>query len=210
MAGAQAGKTVVENNALSLPSRMMSYGQAAASWNHYAETNGLSAEEKQAGLDKIAKGDLPEGANITKAIVEGYQDGVMIAGAWYLGPAATAGKVIGGGVLGLTANGGYQYYDLSKPGNEGKSWDYLGSATSFTMGTLAPGRGIWANTGIAMGGAVFTDGPNGAAIAGAGLSAWSGGTFGKFGPFSSEVNDIFGAFGGEFISNKVKDAGKKE
>ncbi|WNN81292.1 adhesin [Leclercia pneumoniae] len=135
---------------------------------------------------------------------------VSIDRAWYLGPAATAGKVIGGGILGLTANGGYQYYDLSKPGNESKSWDYLGSATSFTMGTLAPGRGIWVNTGIAMGGAVFTDGPNGAAIAGAGLGAWSGGTFGKFGPFSSEVNYIFGAFGGEFISNKVKDAGKKE
>ena len=135
---------------------------------------------------------------------------VSIDRAWYLDPAATAGKVIGGGILGLTANGGYQYYDLSKPGNESKSWDYLGSATSFTMGTLAPGRGIWVNTGIAMGGAVFTDGPNGAAIAGAGLGAWSGGTFGKFGPFSSEVNDIFGAFGGEFISNKVKDAGKKE
>ncbi len=135
---------------------------------------------------------------------------VSIDRAWYLDPAATAGKVIGGGILGLTANGGYQYYDLSKPGNESKSWDYLGSATSFTMGTMAPGRGIWVNTGIAMGGAVFTDGPNGAAIAGAGLGAWSGGTFGKFGPFSSEVNDIFGAFGGEFISNKVKDAGKKE
>ena len=135
---------------------------------------------------------------------------VSIDRAWYLDPAATAGKVIGGGILGLTANGGYQYYDLSKPGNESKSWDYLGSATSFTMGTLAPGRGIWVNTGIAMGGAVFTDGPNGAAIAGAGLGAWSGGTFGKFGPFSSEVNYIFGAFGGEFISNKVKDAGKKE
>ncbi len=135
---------------------------------------------------------------------------VSIDRAWYLDPAATAGKVIGGGILDLTANGGYQYYDLSKPGNESKSWDYLGSATSFTMGTLAPGRGIWVNTGIAMGGAVFTDGPNGAAIAGAGLGAWSGGTFGKFGPFSSEVNDIFGAFGGEFISNKVKDAGKKE
>ena len=125
--GAQAGKTTVENNDLSLPSGMMNYGQAMASWSQYADANNLTQEQKQAGLDKLAKGDLPEGANITKAIVEGYQDGVMIAGAWYLGPAATAGKVLGGGLLGLAANSGYQTYDLSQPQNANKSWDYLGS-----------------------------------------------------------------------------------
>nr|WP_034172534.1 hypothetical protein [Edwardsiella anguillarum]WHQ20566.1 hypothetical protein MQ089_14185 [Edwardsiella anguillarum] len=62
----------------------MDYGAAAQSWNQYVEANGLTPEQKQAGLDRLAKGDLPEGVNITKAIVEGYQDGVMIAGAWYL------------------------------------------------------------------------------------------------------------------------------
>jgi len=50
---------------------MGSYVNAAASWNQYAVTNDLTHEETQAGLDKLAKGDLPEGANITKAIVEG-------------------------------------------------------------------------------------------------------------------------------------------
>lgn len=189
---------------------MESYANAAASWNQYAVANALTPEETQAGLDKLAKGDLPEGANITKAIVEGYQDGVMIAGAWYLGPAASVGKVVGGGILTLSANGGYQYYDLNKPGSENKSWDYLGSATSFMTGMLAPGRGIGANTGIAMGGALFTDGPDGAALTGAGTGALFGGAFGKFGPFSGEVNDIFGSVGGEFISNEVKDAGKKK
>nr|WP_231104101.1 VENN motif pre-toxin domain-containing protein [Enterobacter kobei] len=57
IAGAQAGKTTVENNTLSLPKGMMDYGMAATSWNQYAEDNGLSAEEKQAGLDKLSKGD---------------------------------------------------------------------------------------------------------------------------------------------------------
>ncbi|HFH0422643.1 TPA: hypothetical protein ACGHLA_000594 [Salmonella enterica subsp. enterica serovar Bovismorbificans] len=85
-----------------MPKGLTDYGAAAQSWNQYAEASGLTPEQKQAGLDKLAKGDLPEGANITKAIVEGYQDGVMIAGAWYLGPAASVGKVIGGGVIGVS------------------------------------------------------------------------------------------------------------
>lgn len=53
-------------------------------------------EQTQAGLDKLPKGDLPDGANITKVIVNGYKDGVLIAGAAYLGPAASVGKAVGG------------------------------------------------------------------------------------------------------------------
>ncbi|EOJ5599249.1 hypothetical protein ACWU7T_005532, partial [Escherichia coli] len=110
--------------ALSLPSGMVSYGQAVSSWNQYADANNLTPEQKQAGLDKLAKGELPEGANISKVIVDGYKDGVLIAGAWYLGPAASTGKVVSGAVISAIANGTYQWYDLSKPGNENKSWDY--------------------------------------------------------------------------------------
>ncbi len=188
--GAQSGKNAVENNALSLPSGMVSYGQAVSSWNQYADANNLTPEQKQAGLDKIAKGELPEGANISKVIVDGYKDGVLIAGAWYLGPAASVGKVIGGGLLGLAANSGYQVYDLNQPQNANKSWDYLGSATSFTTGMMAPGRGVLANTGIAMGGAFFTDGPNTASLAGAGIGAGLGGAFGKYAP--TAVGKILG------------------
>ncbi|EPU6503895.1 hypothetical protein [Escherichia albertii] len=65
---------VVENDALSLPSGMVSYGQAVASWNQYSDANNLTPEQKQAGLDKLAKGELPEGANISKVIVDGYKD----------------------------------------------------------------------------------------------------------------------------------------
>jgi filamentous hemagglutinin len=59
---------------------MTDYGLAAQSWNQYAQENNLTPEQTQAGLDRLAKGDLPEGANITKVIVDGYKDGVMIAG----------------------------------------------------------------------------------------------------------------------------------
>lgn len=36
----------------------------------YTEKNGLTSEQKQAELDKLAKGQLPEGANIAKEIVD--------------------------------------------------------------------------------------------------------------------------------------------
>ncbi|HCD7967895.1 TPA: VENN motif pre-toxin domain-containing protein [Citrobacter amalonaticus] len=198
-------KVEVENNSLSLGSGMDSYVNAAASWNQFATTQGLSPEETQAGLDKIAKGELPEGANIAKVIVEGYQDGVMIAGAWYLGPAASVGKMVSGGVIAEIANGSYQWFDLSQPGNENKNWDWKSSASSGIAGMLAPGRTIGQNVGIAMGGAFFTDGPNTGSIGGAAIGAWFGGKFGEFAPFPGEVNDLIGGIGGEVISNKIKD-----
>jgi len=204
-------KVEVENNSLGdgwnslLSTGERDYVDAAASWKQFATTQGLSPEETQAGLDKIAKGELPEGANIAKVIVEGYQDGVMIAGAWYLGPAASVGKMVSGGVIAEIANGSYQWFDLSQPGNENKSWDWKSSASSGIAGMLAPGRTIGQNVGIAMGGAFFTDGPNTGSIGGAAIGAWFGGKFGEFAPFPGEVNDLIGGIGGEVISNKIKD-----
>ncbi len=213
-AGASAGKNSTENNALSLPSGMMNYGQAVASWNQYAQNNKLTPEQTQAGLDKLAKGDLPDGANITKVIVNGYKDGVLIAGAAYLGPAASAGKVVGGAVIAEIANGTYQWFDLSQPGNENKGWDYKGSVSAGITGALAPGRNIWQNAGIAAGGTLFTDGPDKGALTGTG-AGWAFGTVAGLvapplfdpvlGAGSAPVGDIIGSMGGEFISNAIKD-----
>lgn len=199
-----------------MPKGLTNYGAAAQSWNQYAEASGLTPEQKQAGLDKLAKGDLPEGANITKAIVEGYQDGVMIAGAWYLGPAASVGKVIGGGVIAEVANGSYQWFDLSQPGNENKSWDWKSSASSGISGMLAPGRTIGQNVGIAAGSAFFTDGPDTGSIGGAAAGAWAGGLFGEYAPgivnsltgkeVPGFIFDATGSFGSEILGGYVKDA----
>ncbi|HFP5306005.1 TPA: hemagglutinin repeat-containing protein, partial [Escherichia coli] len=216
--GAQSGKNAVDNNALSLPSGMVSYGQAVSSWNQYADANNLTPEQKQAGLDKIAKGELPEGANISKVIVDGYKDGVLIAGAWYLGPAASVGKVIGGGVIAEIANGTYQWFDLSQPGNENKNWDWKSSASAGITGMLAPGRTVGQNVGIAMGSAFFTDGPNAGAIGGAAAGAWAGGLFGEYAPgivnsvtgkeIPGFVYDYWGGVASEFSSGFIKDLNK--
>ncbi|EJJ4075191.1 adhesin [Salmonella enterica] len=196
----------------------MDNGQAAASWNQYATDNNLTPEQTQAGLDKIAKGDMPDSTNITKVTVDGYQDGVMIAGAWYLGPAASVGKVIGGGVIAEIANGSYQWFDLSKPGNENKSWDWKSSASAGIAGMLAPGRTIGQNVGIAAGSAFFTDGPDIGSIGGVAAGAWAGGLFGEFAPgivnsvtgkeIPGFVYDYWGGVASEFSSGLIKDLNK--
>lgn len=67
---AQAGKNAVENNHLSLPSGMADYGQSVASYAQYAQENNLPPEQVKADMERMVKGDLPEGANIIKAILE--------------------------------------------------------------------------------------------------------------------------------------------
>ncbi|UWS30009.1 adhesin [Erwinia pyrifoliae] len=209
-----AEEVVVENNALGLPSGLQSYVQAVASWDQYAVTNELTPEQKQAGLNKLAQGDMPEGANIPKVIVEAYKDGVLAAGAAYLGPAASAGKVVGGALIGAIANGSYQWFDMSQPGNENKSYDYLGTGSAAVTGGLAPGRGIWQNVGIATGGAIFTDGPDAGAVGASAAGAWAGGMFGEYAP--GLVNSVIGKelpgfiydIGGAFASEAATDAGK--
>lgn len=217
VAGGQAGKNTSENNDMfSLPSGLNDYGAAAASWYQYAVDKNLTPEQTQSGLDKLAKGDLPEGANITKVIVDGYKDGVLIAGAAYLGPAASIGKVVGGGVTAEIANGSYQWFDLNQPGNENKNWDWKGSVSAGITGMLAPGRAVGQNVGIAAGGAFFTDGPDVGSIGGAAIGSWAGGKFGELAPgFVSSVSgkeipgfifDATGSFGSEILGGYVKDA----
>jgi len=215
VASAQAGKNSSENNNLSLPGGLGSYGQAAASLGSSMIDAGATTEVINTALSKNAKGDLPEGANITKAIVEGYKDGVLIAGAAYLGPAASIGKVIAGATIAEIANGTYQWFDLSQPGNENNSWDYSGSASAAVTGALAPGRDIWRNVGIAAAGSVFTDGPDALAVGSSAAGAWAGGIFGQYMPgvvnsvtgkeLPNIVYDFWGGVASEFATGFAKD-----
>lgn len=193
---------------------MADYGQSSSSLAMSMAQQGATPDEINTVLSQHVKGDLPEGANITKAIVEGYTDGLLIGGAIYLGPAASIGKVVGGAVIAEIANGSYQWFDLSKPGNESKGWDYRGSASAGIMGALAPGRNIWQNAAIATGGTLFTDGLDKGALIGTGAGWAFGSVVGEvappvvkpvLGPGSGFVSDVIGSVGGEFIGNKVKD-----
>ena len=210
---------MVENNALSLPSGMADYAQSASSLAMSMAQQGATPDEINTALSQHVKGDLPEGANITKAIVEGYTDGLLIAGAWYLGPAASVGKVIGGGIIAEIANGSYQWFDLSRPGNENKSWDWKSSVSSGISGMLAPGRTVQQNVGIAVAGAVFTDGPDMGSLGGAALGGLIGGGIGKYAPdllspvFGTSAgfwSDVGSAYVSEATGNAVKDAINKQ
>lgn len=138
----------------------------------------------------------------------------MIAGAWYLGPAASFGKVISGRVIAEIANGSYQWFDLNRLGNENKTWDYKGSISAGITGALAPGLGVWQNVGIAAGGAVFTDGPDAGAVSAAAAGAWAGGMFGEHAPgvvssvTGKELPGLIYDIGGAFTYEATNDASK--
>ena len=71
-AGAQGGKNAEESNALSpndFGKGLADSAQSATSWVKYAQDNNLSPEQVQAGLTDIVRGDLPESADIIKAIL---------------------------------------------------------------------------------------------------------------------------------------------
>ncbi|RYJ08793.1 hypothetical protein C5Y41_24595 [Rahnella variigena] len=68
--GAKGGKNEAENNSLSLPSGMMDYGQSVASYAQYAQDNNLPPDQVKSDMERMVKGDLPEGADIIKAILE--------------------------------------------------------------------------------------------------------------------------------------------
>ncbi|HEY0209634.1 VENN motif pre-toxin domain-containing protein, partial [Acerihabitans sp.] len=70
--GAQAGKNAVENNLFSpevMPQGLTDLGQSASSYAKYAQDNNLPPEQVQADLTRMVEGDLPEGADIVKAVL---------------------------------------------------------------------------------------------------------------------------------------------
>ncbi|AWH87789.1 hemagglutinin repeat-containing protein [Limnobaculum parvum] len=206
---ASAAYNSAVNNELSLPAGMAEYGQAVTSWNQYGVDNNLSPEQIQAGMDKIAKGDLPEGANITKAIVEGYTDGLLIGGAIYIGPAATLGRATVGALISGGGNAIYQYTTM-EPSDH---MDYYSTVVATGTGFMAPGRGIIQNMVINMGGAFMTDGPDLSAQSGAIAGSLAGGAFGKYvpalakpyiGSLSGIVTDIGSSFSYEIVNDATK------
>ncbi|EHD21342.1 filamentous hemagglutinin family outer membrane protein [Brenneria sp. EniD312] len=220
--GANTAKNEVENNYFNLGKGLQDYSQSVMSL--YTNTNltdedgnvlnPITEEERQYAMHKLLTGTIPEGQDISQTIVDGYTNGVLIAGAWYLGPAASIGKVAVGSALGGGANAAYQWYDQSQSGNESKTYDYWSTTAALVTGGLAPGRNIWQNVGIAAGGAVFTDGPNVGAVGGAATGALFGAKFGQYAP--DIINSIIGKdlpgfvydVGGAFVSETVNDVSK--
>ncbi|WP_205756355.1 DUF637 domain-containing protein [Aeromonas veronii] len=179
----------------------------------------LAAEAKMAdvnrGLEPIIKKADEEAKKET--LKETLKTGAYIVGAAYFGPAAAAESVFAGSSISTMANAAYQWYDLSLPGNENKSWDYWGSANAAVTGALAPGRGIKENIGIAIGSSLILDDFSIDKAGVSGVGAALGGAYGKYMPGLSNkilkgdkipgfVFETTGSLGGEFFtgySNKL-------
>ena len=150
-----------------------------------------------------------------EAAKETIKSGALIVGTAYLGPVASVGSVATGSTISVLANGTYQWYDLSQPGNENKSWDYWASTSAALTGALSPGRGIWENTSIAIGATLITDGVDGGALSGTTIGSLAGGVVGKYIPVGMDkmpveikvpgvIYDYLGGVTSEFSAGYVK------
>ncbi|BCQ37471.1 hypothetical protein ERHA54_00740 [Erwinia rhapontici] len=174
---AQAGKTTAENNDMSLPGGLMSYGQAVASWDQYAQDNNLTLEQKQAGLDKLAQGDLPAGQNPATGLLTAWGAGATTIVVPVLLPAtATVGSVIGAGAIGGSANVFNQL-------NSGEAFSATDALIATGISGLTQGKGLWLTETASITGAYVGAKLQGkdatAPMIGAGLGTLGGATIGK-------------------------------
>ncbi|MGU5815316.1 DUF637 domain-containing protein [Aeromonas hydrophila] len=150
-----------------------------------------------------------------EAAKETIKSGALIVGTAYLGPVASVGSVATGSTISVLANGTYQWYDLSQPGNENKSWDYWASTSAALTGALSPGRGVWENTSIAIGATLITDGVDGGALSGTTIGSLASGVVGKYIPVGMDkmpagikvpgvIYDYFGGVTSEFSAGYIK------
>ncbi|QIX97643.1 hemagglutinin repeat-containing protein [Cedecea sp. FDAARGOS_727] len=175
--GAQAGKNAVENNGLSFGTGMDSYGASVASWGQYAENNNLTPEQKQAGLDKLARGDLPEGQSPATGLLKAWGAGASTVVAPVLLPAtATAGSVIAAGAIGGSANVFNQL-------NSGEPFSATDALIATGISGLTQGRGFWFTEAASITGAYAGAKLQGkdvtAPMIGAGFGTLSGAGIGK-------------------------------
>lgn len=156
---------------------MTDYGQAVASWDQYAQTNGLTAEQKQAGLAKLAQGDLPAGQNPATGLLTAWGAGATNVVAPILLPAtATVGSVIGAGAIGGSANVFNQL-------NNGGHFSATDALIATGISGLTQGKGFWfteiASVSGAYLGAKLQEKDTTAPMIGAGLGTLGGATIGK-------------------------------
>ncbi|WP_167352639.1 hemagglutinin repeat-containing protein [Kosakonia oryzendophytica] len=211
-AAAEGGKNSSENNGLydgNLGQYVNAQGSLAFNTNLLDENgyvmNPATDEQIRAGSAQLAKGDMPEGTNITKVVVDGSVDGALIFGGWSYGLSVSAGKAIGSGVISSGVDAITQWYDLNQPGNEKMTWNYKSTFSSFVEGTLGAGRNKLSNAGIALGGSIFVDGidykKNITSMGGSFYGAKMEDSL----PFNEVVNEILGTFAdkaaGKFSQN---------
>ncbi|ENZ0175176.1 VENN motif pre-toxin domain-containing protein, partial [Providencia rettgeri] len=129
---AQAGKTTVENNALSLPHGLADYGQSAFTLAESMEKKGYSIHDVNAALNDFAKGDHPEGQDPARGFLEAWGNmvGIPLDVFWsneQMTPEKAA-EILSGSPPTTTAKAlqftaAKAYLAFAKSGKEMPSWD---------------------------------------------------------------------------------------
>ncbi|MGB9095787.1 VENN motif pre-toxin domain-containing protein [Erwinia sp.] len=221
VAGAQAGKNSSNNNNLSLPGGLESYGQASSTLGTSMVEAGATTEEINAALSKNAKGDLPEGQNPATGLLTAWGAGMTTVAAPLLLPAtATVGSIIGAGAIGGSAN---VFNQLSSDGPFSATDALIATGVS----ALTQGKGFWFTEAASITGAYTGAKLQGKdalpVVVGAGFGTAVGAVGGKsveignkyFPLVSDKTAGMAGAIGGSIASeisgskteNKLKEGG---
>ncbi len=195
--GAVAGKNAVENNYLSLPPGLQSYGQAASTLGTSMLQTGTTTEETNAALSKNAKGDLPANQNPATGLLTAWGAGMSTVVAPVLLPSgATAGSILAGGAISGAANVSNQIAG----GGPVSITDALIAAGS---GAVTQGKGFWFTEGVsvtgAYGGAKLQGNEPIPAVIGAGVGTAVGAGSGKL--ISEQLKPIVSGNTAEMLGN---------
>nr|WP_237391196.1 VENN motif pre-toxin domain-containing protein [Cedecea sulfonylureivorans] len=206
VAGAQTGKTVVEQNALSLPGGMMNSVQASSSLGLFMAQNGATATEIAQAQSDLAKGLGTGAPQPASELVKSWALLMSTAATMGTGSVVDAGAVATGGTIGGAANVSTQ---LTVNGD--KPFSYTDALIAIGTGALTQGKGPLLTEGVSIGGAyigstIKGEDPTNAMI-GAGVGTAAGSVAGKITEkVSSEIGGaVVGSLTSEVAGGKVTD-----
>ncbi|EOV4914600.1 VENN motif pre-toxin domain-containing protein, partial [Edwardsiella ictaluri] len=213
LAGAQSGKTTTENNALSLPSGLMDYGQASSSLGQFMAQNGASAAEIAQAQSELARGLGTGAPQPATELVKKWALMMSTAATMGTGAAVGAGAAATGGAIGGAANISTQ---LTMNGD--KPFSYTDALIAIGAGALTQGKGPVLTGGISVGGAYVGSTLKGEdptnAMIGAGIGSAVGSVAGKVvteqlkpvvsNGVAETIGNIGGSLSSEIVGGKVQ------
>lgn len=204
----------MENNNLSLPSGMMSSGQASSTLGQFMAQNGATAAEIAQAQSDLVKGVGTGAPQPASELVKSWALLMSTAATMGTGTAAGISGMATGGVIGGAANASTQ---LTVNGD--KPFSYTDALIAIGTGALTQGKGAVVTGGISVGGAyagsmIKGEDPINAMI-GAGIGAGAGSGASKvvtdqLKPIISHgaaetLGNIGGSLASEIVGSKVQD-----
>ncbi|WP_239793896.1 VENN motif pre-toxin domain-containing protein [Brenneria goodwinii] len=159
LAGAQSGKTTIDNNFFSpdsMPQGLQDYGQSVSSL--YTNTNltdeegnvlnPVTEEERQYAAHKLLTGTMPEGQDPVRGLLTVWGVGASVVGGAIVAPATGVYAVFGGGLLGGVTDATKQLLTMS-PNDK---YSYTDTLIAIGTGALTQGKGTTFSTVVNTGG----------------------------------------------------------